>query len=538
MMVCFSGARARRRSSLACALLGVALLAGSRPAMAEETCHYGAMGRFAFQYRGVPMMPALDGEIDGKPAVILIDTGAHGSMLTMTGAMRRELLLKPSVQRSVGVGGQSQQYSTRVSNFAVGKVGSAAMSIEVIGQTGTPIAYDAIIGVDFLLQADLEVDFSTRQLRFLKPVNCGDNDNLAYWDNNASAVPALPNYSGMNAFPHFIVELNGVRMNAIIDTGASATIVTETAARRAGVFPHSPGVKLAGLGNGWGQKRGRAWSARFDDIRIGKELLTGPTLIIHEVPKESRGNWDILLGNDFLRAYRVLFATSQKRIYLSRTGNPFPPRAGDAEAWVAQEAAAGNPDAHLFMAGYAETAKDLETAQRWLKSAAELGQPLAQRLSGARAWREGRAAEAVAMLAPSVARMPSDIDAHVELYLALLKAGKAEEARTQLDKALTLFRHDLWAQRMFGYLLGNNSLDSALTTMVNGSVMVARICPTLDYDRWLRQLKSGLPALSEPAAKLAALCPAPSQYGLSPLARVDAPVAAPPATPPKEMTDD
>ncbi|MEO7577762.1 MAG: retroviral-like aspartic protease family protein [Massilia sp.] len=520
-----SGALPRR---LLCLLLAAGALATSLPALSEESC-YGSLGRFPFQYRGMPMMPAVDGEIDGKPAVILVDTGAHGSMLTMTGAMRRDLPLKLSPRQIVGVGGQSNQYTTRISNFAVGKVGSAAMSIDVIGQTGVPIAYDAIIGVDFLLQADLEVDFSNRQLRLLKPMSCGPNEHLAYWDRNASVLPALPNYSGMNAFPHFIVELNGVRMNAIIDTGASSTVVIDTAARRAGVFPHSPGVKLVGAAGGWGQKRGRAWVARFDDIRIGKELLVGPTLNIQEVPKESRGNWDILLGNDFLRAYRVLFATSQKRIYLSRIGIPFPPRQGSADAWVAQEAAGGNPDAHLTMARYAGDANDAEGSLRWTRSAAGLGQPLAQRLIGARAWREGRAAEAVAALEPSVAKMPADIDAQIELYLALLKAGKADQASQQLNKAAPLFRHDPWAQRMLGYMQGTNSLDQVLTTTINGSMMVDRMCPALDYDRWLRQIKPGLPPVSDQANKIWALCPVLSKFGLSPLTHYDPPAIAPPA---------
>jgi hypothetical protein len=501
--------KAATRGLLISAIALPLALAGA-PALAEEKCDFGLMGSIPFKFAGFPnMMPALEGKIHGAPAIILADTGNYGTQMTMTGALKRQLPLQLTAQKMVGVGGVARMYSTRVSEYNIGTIASKAMQVPVIGQESMINAYDGIVGVDFLMQADLEVDFGARQFRFFKTEHC-ENTHLAYWDKKASVIPILPNYNGANRHPHLIVELNGVTMNAIIDTGASTTVVMESSARRAGVFPHTPGVREAGLSGGFGAKLGRRWVARFDSIRIGKEILGGPTLSIIDLPRESRGDHDILLGNDFLRAYRVLFANSQGRIYLTRTGNPFPPRATDIEPWVEQEATAGNPDAHLIMA-FKTDKKDEATRLRWTQSAARLGQPLAQRQLGAKAWREGHAGEAVDLLKNSIKTLPSDWTARLELYLAQLEAGDRAGAEAELERASAVFQSNVWINGVFQAFLGRKPLDAALGLQLKDDPAIARLhCTIMRYEPWLRQARPDIPARSAALTALANECKVPA----------------------------
>ena len=84
--------------------------------------------------------------------------------------------------------------------------------------------YDAIVGADFLLQADLEISLAEKQLRFFRPHNCKDTF-LGYWSQGRDVEVPLTGRFGDSRNQLFTVELNGVKLDAIIDTGASRSFV-------------------------------------------------------------------------------------------------------------------------------------------------------------------------------------------------------------------------------------------------------------------------------------------------------------------------
>jgi hypothetical protein len=116
------------------------------------------------------------------------------------------------------------------------------------------------------------------------------------------------------------VELNGVKMRAILDTGAGVTTVTRHAAEQAGVRVDAPGVRKIGQSGGVGDVKVDNWVADFKTFRIGDETVNNPRMVIGDDPPSGVGEIDVILGDDFLRAHRVLFAMSQSRVYLSYLG--------------------------------------------------------------------------------------------------------------------------------------------------------------------------------------------------------------------------
>jgi predicted aspartyl protease len=264
--------------------------------------------------------PTVDGTIDGKPAVMLLDTGAITSELMLPAVEKFGLRMDNTGKYEYGIGGATVNYAAVVKDFSVGAAHSGKVALRVIGNTAMASEFDAIVGADFILQADLEIAMAQKQMRFFRATGCKDTF-LAYWDKDAMEIPFGGTMTA-TVNPRFIVELNGVKLEAMIDSGAARSVVSRKAAERAGVTVGSPGVTPAGKMAGIGATSVESWSAAFETFTIGSETIKNAAIDILDTPPQGSpyGFADVLLGADFLRAHRVLFAMSQQRLYVSYTG--------------------------------------------------------------------------------------------------------------------------------------------------------------------------------------------------------------------------
>jgi len=357
------------------ALLLAASLPSSAAAPEQAVCNYARVARLPLAYSGPNLQITTPGSINGKPATMLVDTGAYDISLTSSGARRHGLQLRDTGKESYGIGGYARSYQARVDRFALGPVTVGKSYMTVVDNASPSI--DALAGVSFLLQTDLEISLATKELNFFKPDNC-DGKFLGYWDPAAVVLPFLPGSGGI-ATPHFRVRVNGVELDAIIDSGADISLLSLPAARRAGVKLDE--TRRLGDVGGIGSQRRAQWSAILDKIEIGAELIERPEISIVE-----HDMVDVILGADFLRSHRVLFAMSQNRIYLSYVGGaPFGERRKLAP-WIVAEAEGGNHDAQyaLAKAYLSGTRIPRNTAQGkfWLERAASNGNPAAQKHLG------------------------------------------------------------------------------------------------------------------------------------------------------------
>jgi hypothetical protein len=210
-------------------------------------------------------------------------------------------------------------YRTHVDDFSVGAVHTGRTVVPVLDLPGEK-RFDAIVGADYLLQTDMELSLADKTMQFFQASGCGDTI-LAYWDSNAMEVPFIGKDSNSNR-PYVEVELNGVKLMALLDTGAPTTSVTRHGAELAGVSVDAPGVRKAGTVHGIGDKAVDNWVADFKQFRIGDETINNPQLPIHDTAPTGEARYDVVLGIDFLRAHHILFAMSQHKLYLSYLGNP------------------------------------------------------------------------------------------------------------------------------------------------------------------------------------------------------------------------
>lgn len=428
------------------------------PAAAQATsCQFMQVAQVPLHYAGNGLGLTMTGEINGKPATMLPDTGAGVTYLTRTGIERHGLVTRPTGGYVQGVAGKSRLHEARVAEFAAGPVRARDLYLGVVGETTFTPPFDAIAGAAFLLQSDLEFSLATKELRFFRPQNCGTTW-LAYWDQNASVIP-FRGHDELTPNPHFFVHINGQRLIAMIDSGASVTTITKGAARRAGIDLDGPQAQRMGTAHGIGRQSVASWIVTADTFKVGDATVHNPEFDV----VDAQLSVDVLLGADFLRAHRVLFAMSQGKLYVSYLGGaPFDARR-EVRPWMRQEADAGNADAWLTMARMADsersTRRDPAAVSGYLERAAALGQREASLSLGTRALLQGKPAQAVTYLRATLGQGHTGRNGALWLYLAQLQAG---EQQAGAELATRFEGHDAWPRPVVDYFLGKTGGAKAL----------------------------------------------------------------------------
>jgi predicted aspartyl protease len=445
------------------AFAALALCAALLPAQAQAEapkCRYVQVGLLPLHYSGQELALSTEGSINGTPATVLVDTGAFDTLLTSTSAQRRKLSMRATGHYAKGVGGEAAIYMARVDDFSAGPLQTGRSWMPVLADFGDPPAYDAIIGAPFLLQADMELSLATKKMRFFQPSNCG-GASLAYWDDAAMEIPFEAN-NDQSPNPQFSVLVNGKKMRAMIDTGATTTVIGLAAAQRAGLLLDAPGLTRMGESIGIGAKRMTHWSTIFATFQIGDEIVRNAQVGVIDW----NGHVDILLGADFLRAHRVLIAMSQQKIYLSYLGGePFGQRS-KLEPWIVEEAEAGNHNAQMLAAVLAAQGSgapgDAARAGGWLEKAALGGNPAANMMTGHTLVQQGFLEQGLVRLRYAADKLPSNRTLAMWLYLARVRSKQEDLAKTELAANLARNPDRAWPAPVADFYLGKITAEALL----------------------------------------------------------------------------
>lgn len=429
---------------------------------AAPHCTYVDVATLPIRYVGTSLMPAVDGAINGTAATMLVDTGAFDTQLTMNGATRHDLKLWMAPGQYVeGFGGYSRLYKAQLKEFSIGPAHTTHRSeVYVIDQQSLTPSFDGIAGAPFLLQTDLEIDLRAKQLRFFRQRDCEKTD-LLLWKEPTVIVP-FESHFDHSPNPHFTVLVNGKKVDAIIDTGSHHTVMTLDAAKRAGVDVNGPGVRRLGDIVGVGADRAPHWSARFKTVTIGGgETISDAEIGI--VDAQGQTGAELFLGQDFLRAHRVLFAMSQDKVYIAYLGGDAFTRSDGMPDWMRAEADGGNPDAEYVLAvAYSKgqgVPRDPVAAGAWLRKAAAAGEPHANLTVGRQLMLSGHVPEAIPKLRTGLDKLPADRVAPLWLYIARMRNGEAELAKSELQASLKKQDQDDWPEPIAEFYLGD--LDEA-----------------------------------------------------------------------------
>jgi predicted aspartyl protease len=444
-------------------MLGAAVCAFPVLAQAAEPakCRYTPIGKLPLRYSGPSLEITTEGIINGTPAELLVDTGASQTYLTRTGTERRGIRQYATGRRTMGIGGTSPLYASIVNEFIVGPVRAGRSNMPVVGSMGYTPSYDGTLGAPFLFQTDMEISLATKELTFFVPENCGGT-YLGYWSESVRDIP-LRRHNQNHMNPQFLVRVNGKELEAMIDSGAAVSSITAHAAKRIGISVNAPGVTRGSDLVGVGAYTTSRWYVTVDSFQIGEETVKNAELAIED---SGLNEVDVTLGADFLRSHRVLFAMSQTKLYFSYVGGePFGQRR-TLEPWMVAEAESGNADAQLMLAeAYGSgrrTAQDDALAMAWLEKAAKGGSAQANLITGRHLVMRRDYAAAVPRLRAALDKLPSERDGALLLYIARMRTGQADLAKSELAATFARSDSDEWPKPIADFYLGTLSADKLL----------------------------------------------------------------------------
>ena len=297
-------------------LPAVVALALCAAGAARADCKLVKLGELPVTMDGT--RPIVSAKINGTDVRFLADTGAFYSTLSEASARALKLSLRPAPfqYQMVGVGGASSMSETFVEDFQLNQI--ALKHIEfIVGGSETGSHAVGLLGQNVWRNFDVDYDFAAGEIRLMHAQDCS-RMALAYWTGGKPfSMTPIEAVDDQNPKIRGTVLVNGVRVQAMFDTGASRSVISLEAAARAGVRPDSPGVVRAGFSTGIGQKALREWVAPFASVQIGDEQVHNTKLYMSELGPQNNG---MLIGADFFLSHHVFVANSQRKMYFTYSG--------------------------------------------------------------------------------------------------------------------------------------------------------------------------------------------------------------------------
>ncbi len=267
--------------------------------------------------QGLPLVRVL---VAGRPAVFVVDTGASESLLVGRFAQSSGLRIHQSAIRLSGANGTASNSTVTVPSLSIGYATAQDVRLFVYGRPlpvagSGPGGVDGLFGGDFLSNYDLDLDLGAQEVGIYQTEDCGTPAFRPLGPGGFS-VPVVR--SGNRIMVGASVD--GREMPFLLDSGASATLITMAYARSLGVTPETTAADPSLDVRGMGDRRVVAHLHRFRDFVLGGDRVRDPVIAVYDGSEN-------ILGDDFLRRNRVWISYADDRLHV------LPASAGDrAEA--------------------------------------------------------------------------------------------------------------------------------------------------------------------------------------------------------------
>ena len=270
--------------------------------------------RGVFQLTFQPAAATVPVTVDGVTVTMVFDTGASPVAVTRTGAERMELRGNGNIRlKTHGVGGETQSYPAAVGRIEVGGAGMVNQHVTVLPFDlrgyRDPLP-DGLLGMDFLANFDVEVDLRSGAGVFYQARNCPSGRPGWVERSNVLTIPAETSSGKLMVE----TELDGVKLVALVDTGAQSSIESREAARKLGITDAMLKVGRPIVVHGVSEKDGEMWPYRFKRLRFGAEDIRSPLLPVTELPSAAG---DMVIGLDYLRNRKLWISSSSRQMIVS-----------------------------------------------------------------------------------------------------------------------------------------------------------------------------------------------------------------------------
>ncbi len=294
------------------------------PVAAHAACSVQRRAQVPLQdIHGHLLVPVM---VNGSKARFVLDTGAERSMVSPQAVERLHLRLDKWVgTRMHGIGGIIEHPNADPRALTLGGVPlhrhtithDTSLTVGPMPQAeiaGTRI--DGLLGRDFLSLFDLELDTRAGTLTLYHVQDC--HGPFLPWTQPYVAIAARQPTDTAMVVP---VRLDGVPLQALLDTGASASVLTARGMIRLGLTPKRVARDATAQARGIGPRAATMRRHRFATLRIGAETEHDPLLWaarIRVVPFV-----DMLLGADWLARRKVWISFATAQVFVSVDAKKF-----------------------------------------------------------------------------------------------------------------------------------------------------------------------------------------------------------------------
>jgi hypothetical protein len=184
---------------------------------------------------------------------------------------------------------------------------------------------DGLFGANFLSAYEVELDFPAGKMRFFdSPAGC--DAGFPAWTEGATRLQAKDAGYQLLLIP---VRVNGVELNALIDTGSEDTSITQSAAAALGITTAAMRNDQEITEQGLGESSERLH--RFASITIGGTTFPNPVLAVDAAPSplqsaavaeamsalpENHRTIDVILGANYLFKTRLFLAYKHAAVFI------------------------------------------------------------------------------------------------------------------------------------------------------------------------------------------------------------------------------
>lgn len=300
-------------------LLLVFCCSGRSPAHAQ--CQVPPVAVFPLQSDGSPLIPVV---IQNRTALMMVDTGAEVSTITLQAAQQLNLPLDPRHRSLIStVAGQQYRPDVLLNHLSTGPLEFGQQSLPVIANGGPSTAAGqliaGIIGMNLFGGFDIEVNIAGRVMALYPPAACTPAEPP--WPRGSyETLEVTPTGRGRILLP---VQINGRRLTALLDTGADSEVMTREAAARIGLTTVQIDNGQISHGVVPGAQVYTSRSFHFDTFSVGGEVYRD---VVFPVADFEQDGVDMLLGVNWIRSHRLFISVSSHRLFVQRNdGQPIAP---------------------------------------------------------------------------------------------------------------------------------------------------------------------------------------------------------------------
>jgi hypothetical protein len=258
--------------------------------------------------------------VNGTIGTFILDTGAQRSLVTEEAVHHLNLARDEWVGTTMhGLGGIESRPNADSRSLTLGGVPLArrtlnhdtSFTVGLLPRTRVgDLVVDGVLGRDFLSVFDLDIDVRGGRLALWEVHDCGGR--FLPWSGNYAALPVTMAMENALIVP---VTLDATPLRAMLDTGASASLVAAPGLFRLGLQPDSFADDPADQISGMGPHLVTTHRHTFRSLRVGGQTTDAP--VIWAAPVHLTPIVDMLLGADWLADRRIWISFATRQMFVA-----------------------------------------------------------------------------------------------------------------------------------------------------------------------------------------------------------------------------